>query len=386
MLDRALVGSQKYWGWIILLLAIASVGFLFYLQQWRYGLGITGLSRDVPWGLYIANFNFLVGIAASAVMVVLPYYLHNYKQFGKLTILGEFLAVAAVVMCLLFIILDQGQPTRIFNVILYPSPNSILFWDVMVLNGYLTLNVVIGWSTLNAERRSEPAPAWIKPLVLLSIPWAFSIHTVTAFIYSGLAARPFWLTALMAPRFLASAFASGPALLVLICLIVRRLTSFDPGNEALEKVAQIATYATIATVFFLLLEVFTVYYAAIPGHMIHFRYLLFGLQGKAGLVPWMWTSILLAGVALALLINPRTRRRENTLIAACGAVLGFTWIDKGLGLMVPGFIPSPTGEILEYWPTLPEVLMTLGVWALGSLVITILYKITISVKEETAAD
>jgi molybdopterin-containing oxidoreductase family membrane subunit len=383
MLDRALVGSQRYWAWIILLLAIAGVGFLFYLQQWSYGLGITGLSRDVPWGLYIANFNFLVGVAASAVMVVLPYYLHKQKAFGKLTILGEFLAVAAVVMCLLFIFLDQGQPKRIFHVILYPSPNSMLFWDMVSLNGYLLLNMVIGWSTLSAERKSEPPRAWVRPLALLSIPWAFSIHTVTAFIYSGLAGRPFWLTAIMAPRFLASAFASGPALLILICLIMRRLTKFDPGKEALEKVAQIATYATVATVFFMLLEIFTVYYPAIPAHRVHFQYLLFGVQGKASLVPWMWTSILLACVALALLINPRTRQREDTLMAACGAVVGFTWIDKGLGLLVAGFIPSPTGEILEYWPTLPEVWMTLGVWALGFLLLTILYKITISVKAET---
>jgi len=385
MLEKALIGGRRYWGLIILLVVIAGVGFIFYLRQLSYGLGITGLSRDVPWGLYVANFTFLVGVAASAVMVVLPYYLHNYQQFGKLTTLGEFLAVAAVIMCILFIVLDQGQPARLYHVIVYPSPNSMLFWDMVVLNGYLLLNVVIGWATLNAESKSEPPPAWVRPLVLLSIPWAFSIHTVTAFIYSGLAARPFWLTAIMAPRFLASAFASGPALLILICLIMRRFTKFNPGNEALEKLAQIATYATIATVFFLLLELFTVYYAGIPAHMIHFQYLLFGLEGKAALVPWMWTSILLACVALALLINPATRRRENTLIAACGAVLVFTWIDKGLALMVPGFIPSPTGQILEYSPTLPEVLMTLGVWALGFLLLTILYKITISVKEERAA-
>lgn len=385
MLERARVGGRGYWGLIILLLIVSGVGFLSYLEQWKYGLGITGLSRDVAWGLYVANFTFLVGVAASAVMVVLPYYLHNYEQFGKLTTLGEFLAVAAVIMCILFIIADMGQPTRVFYVIFYPHPTSMLFWDMIALNGYLLLNVVIGWSTLDAERKAVPPPAWVKPLILLSIPWAFSIHTVTALIYSGQAARPFWRTALMAPRFLASAFASGPALLILICLLIRRLSKFDPGKEAIEKLAQIVTYSMIATVFFLLLELFTVYYAGIPEHMIHFQYLLFGVEGKAVLVPWMWTSILLACVAMALLINPGTRQRENTLVGACGAVLGSIWIDKGLGLIVPGFVPSPTGEIFEYWPTLPEVLITLGIWALGFLLLTILYKITISVKEETAA-
>lgn len=385
MFEKALVGNRRYWGWIILLLVITGVGLIFYVQQWLYGLGITGMSRNVSWGLYIANFTFFVGVAASAVMVVLPYYLHNFKEFGRITALGEFLAVAAVVMCGLFIIVDLGQPTRVFNMILHPSPSSLLFWDMVVLSVYLLLNAVIGWTTLDAARKSETPPAWIKPLILLSIPWAISIHTITAFIYSGLGARPFWLTALLAPRFLASAFASGPALLIIVCLIIKRFTKFDPGKVALQKLAQIVTYAMIITVFFLLVELFTVFYSEIPEHMIHFQYLLFGLDGKATLVPWMWISIILAGVALVLLINPSTRRRENILAIACVAVFVSIWIDKGLGLIVPGFIPSPTGEIFEYWPTAPEVLITLGVWALGFLILTILYKIAISVSEEISA-
>ena len=384
MFEKALSGSRRYWGWITLLAAVSAVGFAFYLQQLSYGLGITGMSRDVSWGLYIANFTFFVGVAASAVMVVLPYYLHNYKQFGKITALGEFLAVAAVVMCGLFIFVDLGQPARVFNMILHPSFSSLLVWDMIALSVYLLLNVVIAWSTLDATRKSEPPPAWGKPLILLSIPWAISIHTVTAFIYCGLGARPFWLTALLAPRFLASAFASGPALLIILCLIIKRFTKFDPGREALQKVAQIVTYAMIITMFFLLVELFTVFYSKIPEHMIHFQYLFFGLDGKATLVPWMWISIILALTSIVLLINPSTRRRENILAIACVMVFVSIWIDKGLGLIVPGFIPSPTGEIFEYWPTVPEALITLGVWALGFLILTVLYKIAISVSEETS--
>ncbi len=251
MLEKALTGNRGYWGWIFFLLAIIGVGLIFYLRQFSYGLGITGMSRDVSWGFYIAQFTFLVGVAASAVMLVIPYYLHDYKKFGKIVILGEFLAVAAVTMCLLFIFIDLGQPMRIFNVILYPTPNSLLFWDMIVLNGYLLLNIVIGWTTLGADRKGVPPPTWVKPLIYISIPWAISIHTVTAFLYAGLPGRHFWLTAIMAARFLASAFASGPALLIIMCLIVRRLTKFDPGKEAIQTVGKIVTYAMIASVFFL---------------------------------------------------------------------------------------------------------------------------------------
>ena len=385
MFEKAITGSRRYWSWIVLLGLVIGAGFVFYLRQWSYGLAITGMSRDVSWGLYIANFTFLVGVAASAVMVVLPYYLHNYKEFGRITVLGEFLAVAAVAMCILFIFVDLGQPARVFNIMFHPSPNSILFWDMIVLSVYLLLNIVIAWCTLDSERKEEPPITWVKPLIYISIPWAISIHTVTAFIYNGLEARPFWLTALLAPRFLASAFCSGPALLIIVSLMIRRFTKFDPGWEAIQKVAQIVTYALLTTMFFLLLEVFTVYYSGVPEHMAHFRYLLFGVEGQAKLVPWIWTSIVLAVFALVVLINPATRRKESLLAPACVAVFISIWIDKGLGLVVPGFIPSPTGEVFEYWPTAPEVLITLGVWALGFLVLSVLYKIAVAVKEEISA-
>ncbi|MFA4915335.1 MAG: NrfD/PsrC family molybdoenzyme membrane anchor subunit [Syntrophales bacterium] len=385
MLEKALIGSKKYYGLVILLLIVIGGGFYFYLRQLSLGLGITGMSRDVSWGLYITQFTFLVGVAASAVMVVLPYYLHNYKAFGKITILGEFLAVACVAMCLTFIIADLGQPGRAFNVLLYPSPSSILFWDMIVLNGYLVLNIVIGWTVLSSERKSVPPPAWVKPLIYLSIPWAVSIHTVTAFIYAGLPGRGFWLTAIMAPRFLASAFATGPALLIMLCFIIRRFTKFDPGKEAIQNLAKVIAYAMAVSVFFVLLEIFTVFYSGLPEHMHHFKYLFVGLEGHGKLVPWMWTSVILAFLSLILLINPHTRKREGILAVACVAVFVSLWIEKGLGLVITGFIPSPLGRVFEYTPTGPEVMITLGIWAMGFLILTVLYKIAVAIKEEISA-
>jgi len=385
MLELALKGSKRYYGWMTALLAVIGVGFGCYLWQLSFGLGITGMSRDVSWGFYIAQFTFLVGVAASAVMVVLPYYLHNYKAFGKITILGEFLAVSSVTMCLLFIIVDLGQPMRALNVILYPTPNSILFWDMIVLNGYLFLNIVIGWQVLEAERNSVAPPAWVKPLIYLSIPWAVSIHTVTAFLYCGLPGRGFWLTAILAPRFLASAFAAGPAFLILLCLIIRKLTKFDPGKEQIQTLAKIVTYGIILNVFFLLCEVFVVFYSKIPEHMDHMKYLFVGLHGHGVLVPWMWTSVALMLTAIILLVNPMTRRNEEVLAVACVCVFFGTWIDKGLGMISGGFVPSPLHHVNEYVPTIPEVIITLGVYATGFLVLTALFKMAISVKEELSA-
>jgi molybdopterin-containing oxidoreductase family membrane subunit len=382
MLEKALSGGRRYWAWVAFLIVLIGVGFSSYLRQLDYGLGITGMSRNVTWALYIAQFTFLVGVAASAVMLVLPYYLHNYKAFGRVTILGEFLAVSAVLMCLTFIIVDLGQPARAFNVLLYPTPSSILFWDMIVLSGYLVLNILIGWTVLSSEQKSVSPPVWVKPLIYISIPWAISIHTVTAFIYAGLPGRSFWLTALMAPRFLASAFASGPALLILLCFILRKFTRFDAGKEPVQMLARIVAYSMVITVFFVFMEIFTVFYSQIPEHMQPFRYLFVGLERHHRLVPWMWGAVLLAGVALVLLLNPRTRQNEGLLAMACAAVFISLWIEKGLGLVVTGFIPSPLEKITEYSPTRPEVLITLGIWAVGFLVLTFLYKVALSVREE----
>jgi molybdopterin-containing oxidoreductase family membrane subunit len=384
MLEKALTGSRKYWVWIFFLLALSGVGFLAYLLQLRDGLGITGLSRDVTWGFYIAQFTYLVGVAASAVMLVIPYYLHNYKKFGKIMVLGEFLAVSAVSMCVLFIFVDLGQPFRVMNVVLHPTLNSVMFYDMIVLLGYFMLNIVIAWTVLGAERKGVPAPGWLKPFIYLSIPWAVSIHTVTAFLYAGLPGRHLWLSAIMAARFLASAFASGPALLIILCLIVKNTTKFDPGREAIQSLAKIVTYAMITNVFFLLLEFFTAFYSGIPGHSHSLQYLFFGLEGHGALVPFMWVFVGLAVVGICIVLFPNLRRNEGILLWGALAIVVSTWIDKGMGLVVGGFVPNPFEKVVEYTPTVPELAITIGVWAIGFLILTVLYKVAVTVKEEAA--
>ncbi len=382
MLEIAIKGSKKYWIWLGLLLAVMAVAFAVYIDQFLNGLMITGMSRDVSWGFYIANFTYLVGVAAGGVMVVIPYYLHDYKKFHRITILGEFLAVASLIMCLLFIVVDLGQPTRMLNVLLYPTPNSMLFWDMCVLNGYLFLNIVIGWKVLEAERNQIKPPAWTTPLIYLSIPFAIGIHTVTAYLYCGLPGRGFWLTAILAPRFLASAFAAGPSVLILLCYLIRKISKFDPGWEAIQTLSKIVCYALIANVFFFLCEVFVVFYSKIPSHMTHIKYLFFGLHGHNALVPWMWTSITLMFIGIALMVVPAFRSNKTLLPYTCVMIIIGTWIDKSLGMISGGFVPNPLHTVTEYMPTGKEIVISLGVFATGFLVLTILYKLATTVKEE----
>ncbi len=381
MLEKALTGSRKYWTLVVLLLLCVGGGLISYLLQYREGLTVTGLSRDVPWGLYISQFTFLVGVAASAVILVLPYYLHDFKAFGKMVVLGEYLAISAVIMCMLFIFVDMGQPSRVLNVALHPTPNSLMFWDMTVLGGYLLLNVVISRVSFRSELQGIAPPRWLRPVILLSIPWAVSIHTVTAFLYSGLGARPFWMTAILAPRFLASAFASGPALLILLCLVLRRNTSFDAGDKAIGKLGVIVVYAMLINLFFVAMEVFTVLYAGIPEHVHHFEYLFVGLDGKGQLVPLMWLSQCVGVAAAGLLLFPAARRRTGLLVLGCVGVILSIWIDKGLGMVTGGFVPSPLGAVTEYTPTLPEIMIGLGIYGVGALILTVLIKVAIVQRE-----
>ncbi len=382
MLELAVKGNKWYWGWLVVLLGVIGAAFGLYMMQLKLGLGITGMSRDVSWGFYIANFTYLVGVAAGGVMVVLPYYLHDYKAYGKITILGEFLAIASIVMCLLFIVVDLGQPMRLFNVPLYPTPNSVLFWDMIVLNGYLFLNLVIGWNVLEAERNGIHYQGWLKPLIYISIPWAVSIHTVTAYLYCGLPGRHFWLTAVLAPRFLASAFAAGPALLILLCLFIRKFTNFDPGKAQIQSLAKTVAYAICINMFLFICEVFVGFYSNIPGHKIHIQYLFAGVHGHGALVPWMWASMILMAAGIIMTVTPATRKNETSLAIACAVIILGTWIDKGLGMISGGFVPNPLHEVTEYAPTMPEIGITVGVYAVGALVLTLLYKMAVGVKEE----
>ena len=381
MIEKALAGNRFYWSWITILLALVSMGVYSYSQQLSYGLTVTGMGRDISWGVYIAQFTFLVGVAASALMVVLPYYLHDYKEFGKIVIIGEFLAVSAATICLLFVIADMGHPDRLFYVLLYPHPKSMVFWDVQVLNGYLLINIVSGWTVLEAERKGVSPPNWVKPIIYLSIVWAVSIHTVTAFLYAGTPGRHLWLTAVLAPRFLASAFAVGPSLLILISFILRKFADFDVGEKAIQKLTTIATYAAIANFFFVGAEFFTAFYSNIPGHKHSLEYLFFGLDGKYQLVPWMWFSMIVGITSVIILLYQQRRPSKKLLIAACSGIVVSLWIDKGIGLIIGGFVPSPMEEVVEYFPTFIEITVTIGIWAIGLLILTALLKVAVSVKK-----
>ena len=353
--------------WILhgALLVLVLLGVLAYGEQYRHGHGVTGLSREMPWGLYISQFTFLVGIGASAVTVLLPYYVHRQKVFARALVLGEVVAIIAIAQALTCIMVDLGQPGRLLNLMLYPSPSSLMFWDCIILNGYLTLSVV-GLAAVLFARGRAPAP-WVRGLALVTIPFAIGVHVVLALVFAGLAARPAWMTAVLAPRFLATAFASGPALLILLATVLARRKIFDIGREAIEKLVTLMTYAAVANLLLALLEAFTALYSGIPALGEHLEYLFLGMEGHAGLVAFTYGSWLLLVLALVVLLVPALRGRPGLATAATAAVLASVLVEKGLCLVTSGFVPSPLGYVRDYYPSLIEIAVVIGLYAGGTL-------------------
>jgi len=376
-------GSPAYYAWVLSLLFLMAIGAGAYVYQLRNGLIVTAMRDQASWGFYIANFTFLVGVAAAAVLLVIPAYVYKWKPIKEIAVLGEMLAVSAIVMCLLFVTVDLGRPDRFWHLIPYIGilnfPQSLLAWDVVVLNFYLALNLVIAvYICYKHYHREEPNPNFFNPMILLSIPAAVSIHTVTAFLYNGLAARPFWNASILAPRFLASAFCSGPALMIILFQLIRRYTRIEIRNEAIFKIAELIAYSMFLNLFLLGAEVFKEFYSGTI-HLAPMQYLFFGLKGHYDLVPYIWTAMIFNTAAFLLFLVPRTR--ENLITLNIGCVLMFigVYIEKGLGLVIPGLVPDVLGEIYEYSPTGIEILLSVGIWATGLLVYTLLLRVGIPI-------
>jgi molybdopterin-containing oxidoreductase family membrane subunit len=378
-----LKGSTKFYAWMgFLSVLIVGMMYVFYLQNTE-GLIVTGMTSQIHDGLYFANLVFLVGVAAGAVTIVFPAYVYHHDGMHKVTVLGEMLAISAVIMVNLFVLAHMGRPDRLWHMIpiigIYNFPHSMLGWDVLVLVGYLVLNCICGFYYLYVKYvGGQINQRFFIPLVFITIAWALSIHTVTAFLIATMPARPMWFHSMMPIRFIATAFAAGPCLIILAFLIIRRNTKMWVEDSAISLLTTIITWCLGIALFLTMSEIVVEFYARTE-HANGLYYLMFGLHGLTGLVPWFWSAVTLMLVAFVLFLIPAVRGNAKLLPIPCVMAFSGIWIEKGMGLIVPGFIPSPIGEVTEYYPTLVEWLMTIGIWAFGFFVLTILLKGAIGV-------
>ncbi len=387
-----LKGGKYYWTWLGFLSLMVVSGVLAYINQATHGLILTNMSDHTSWGFYIGNFTFLVGVAAAAVMLVIPAYIYSWGPIKEVVLLGEMLAISALIVCMLFVTADIGRPDRFFH--LFPLigkpnfPRSLLSWDVLVLNIYLIVNLfIVTYLLFCGYLGKEYSKSILIPVVLFSIPAGVGIHTVTALLYNGIAARPFWNASILAPRFLASAFCSGPAILLLTFQILRKVVGFKIRDEALRKIAELMAYAMFINLFLLGAEVFKEYYSNTE-HLIYTKVLFSAVEGKTEVHYFMWPALIANIVAFFLFLIPKTRNNFLTMNLGCVLIFLGVYTEKGMGLVIPGFTPDTLGEVYVYSPSLTEYRVAGGIIAIGFIIFTLLVKLAVpymNTKETPAA-
>jgi len=376
-------GSRSYYAWVTFLLLLIIWGGFGYSHQLAHGLTVTHMRDSVSWAFYIGNFTFLVGVAAASIMLVIPAYIYHWKPIKEITIFGELLAVCAVVMCICFIVVDIGNPLRFWHMLPLVGtmnfPSSLLSWDFFVLSSYFLLNLIIVIYLLYCHfYKKEYKVSFVMPLILFSIPLAIGIHTTTAFLFNALPGRPYWNSALLAPRFLASAFCSGPAILLILFQILRKITKFEIKDEAIWTIAELMVYAMFIYLFFTVAELFKEFYSGTE-HIIYWQYLLFGIGKNHELVLYSWSSIIMGCIAFALFLIPRTRKNFLTLNIGAVLIYASVYIEKGIALIVPGFTPDTLGQIYVYTPSMVEIRTAVMIFSAGFLLFTFLSKIAIAI-------
>ncbi len=376
-------GGKAYYSWVALLVLMATWGMFGYIDQLQNGLAVTNMSDSVSWAFYIGNFTFLVGVAAAAIMLVIPAYIYNWKPIKEIVIFGELLAITAVIMCIGFIVVDIGVPLKFWHMLpiigTMNFPDSVLAWDFFALGIYFIINLTVATYLLYCLfYKKEYNKKFVLPLILLSIPAAIGIHTVTAFLFNALPARPFWNSALLAPRFLASAFCSGPAILIILFQVLQKTTKFEIKKEAIWTIAELMVYSMFIYLFFTIAEFFKEFYSDTE-HLIYWKYLLFGIGEHKELVPYSWLSILMGTAAFVLFLIPRTRKNFITLNIGTVLIYFSVYIEKGLALIIPGFTPDVLGQMHIYVPSMGEIRTTVLIFSAGALLFTFMLKIAISI-------
>lgn len=396
----AVVGTRQYYAWLGALGILLVLALYSYYLQFTTGSILLGVRQQIPWGLYIALWGYFVEIGTGAVIVLaFAYIRYDNRTFRRQSIIAGGLAISGIIAGLAAVVVDLGRPTRMFNLMPITGtmnfPDSMFAWDTIVLSGYLFI-VLIAFAVLLYRRFTRHSLGrWVGWMLFLLVPWALWILIVDPFIFGGIAARGPWNSAIIAPRFIMGAVAVGPAATIITITLLERYTrvkevfgSWIPDSY-LTYLGGIMLIALVGTLVIFVSEVFVSGYAR-TAHWVPIQYLLIGVEHHGhvydALVPWTWTMIGLQVAAILILLPvpfPHTRRSRFWLQIASVATVISIFIDKII-LVVSGFVITPLGEIYEYTPSLPEVMVSLGTLAVGLLAVTILLRVGLAIEIDAA--
>lgn len=400
----------KFVIWTGILIAVIAFGLSNYLRQFDEGLGVTGMDYPVYWGIYIVNTIFNVGLSAGGIIVACMVYAIGIKKYKPVGRIAEILAITTLFQAVMFLMLDLGRPDRFYFILQYARIESPLVWDVTIISTYMMIGLSIMYFSTRKDavrlmdvfprrrllyqvltlgyvdvshKSLERDEKILKILAVAAIPAAVGLHSITAWIFGVVKAHPDFHSPLIAPFFVTSAIVSGLALVILVTVMSRHFLRLNIENKVITDLGGVLAMLIPVEGYLILSEVVTVVYGDEPAHTVVFNDLVSG-----NFMVEFWGLVTLLTVAFLILAFPKTRTVKGVALAALLVIIGV--IGKRIIIVLPPLLHPiltyyPEGT---YVPTQTELSITVGVYAVGMLIYTVISKVIPLVEldeEHTAA-
>ncbi len=359
---------------------IVIIGLVLWAIQLTGGMVQTGMRNLDSWGLYITMFMFFVGLSAGGLIISSVPKAFGIKGFGGISKVAVMTSIAATIAAVGFVIVDMGQPLRVWELFAYSNLGSPLMWDIIVIATYLILSCVYLWAQIQAEKGKVSQKA-LRVISVIALVCAVLVHSVTAWIFSLQPAHEFWYTALLGPWFVSSALVCGTALVMLVCMGLSRAGYLEFSRENLVKLAKLLGAFVMVDLYFFACDLLTEGFPGADGAAV------VQMLVSGPLAPFFWIEIIGCIVCAVICFTPSLRKPGILGIGCALAIIGI--FCKRVQLLVGGFqLPNldmpgalPSSLItnwsgtyeqayagLVYAPTMLEFGVCIGVIALAFLV------------------
>lgn len=374
--------------------ALVVAGVAAWIYQLANGLGVTGMSNGVSWGLYIACFMFFVGLSAGGLIVASSASVFHIAEYKKVALPAIICSTVCICCAGMFVLIDMGGIQRVWRILVGPNPTSPLVWDVCVISCYLIINIV--YLVFMCSKKPGAADK-VSIVSRFALPIAILVHSVTAWIF-GLQVSKEWYTAIMAPIFVASAMDSGLALLLLALMGLNKSGVFKVENKLISSLAGLLAVCIAVDAFFIGCECLTMAYPGAKGAE--------ALSVMAGGItaPFFWIEII-GGLLIPFLLMVFAKNRANMKLVGLACVLVVAGVFcKRIWLLFTSFyefnIAGASGVISgssaargasgvdvfamlgTYAPTWVEIAVVVGVVSLGALAFIVMSRMLLAGRKQ----
>ena len=362
---------------------VTAAGVALWGVQLAGGMVQTGMRNLDSWGLYITMFMFLVGLSAGGLIISSVPKAFGMEGFGGVSKVAVWTSICCTVLAIGFVVVDLGQPFRMWELFAYSNLSSPLMWDIIVLATYLILSVVYLWAQLRAEAGRVSAAA-LRVVSVVALVCAVLVHSVTAWIFGLQQAHEFWHTALLGPWFVSSALVCGTALVLVVVIALRRAGYLELEQRYVTRLAKMLGAFVLVDLYFFGCDLLTSAFPEGSGAEV------VAMLTTGSLAPFFWAEIVGCALAAVVCFVPSLRTNPLIVVASLLAIAGI--FCKRVQLLVGGFqIPNvdyafQTNALtvtnweggfeaayqgMVYWPTALELGVALGILGLGALMLCV---------------